>query len=229
MTSTALKDRLLSTSERIIDSQRDRWESDRKAAPQPNDDLEYMWQYERDNRLCMAEARIDNWMKRVPPLYQSANLDTLTPEQHPDQLRAYLDSTVRNLMLAGPVGTGKTYAAWALAHEAVAQGYRASAWSVPRLMVDMRPDGHASTFRHACEIPLLILDDLGAARPTDWAVEQMFSIADERTSYQRRTILTTNATYDGLVAFWGQPTMDRFRDNATHVVMAGPSRRGVTA
>jgi len=219
-----LETRINEASKRFIDSRHDDYLTHHQGADGVDPDRG--WAFVRDQFLHLAAARAKAWAATVPPLYHRASLDMLAPEQHPDELRAYLDSAARNLMLAGPVGTGKSFAAWAIAHEFIARDYRAAVWSTPRLMVDMRPEGAPGAFREVCTVPLLVLDDLGAARPTDWAVEQMFSIADERTNYQRFTIITTNQPYENLVALWGQPTMDRFRDQATHLVMGGTSRRG---
>lgn len=169
-----------------------------------------------------------SWVKATPPIFRSARIESLASDR---QHRALVDEFVRGagqtLFLAGPVGTGKSYAAWAVAHVEKAMFPRSSvkAWSVPRLLVDMRPDGNERAFDLACEADFLLLDDLAAAKPTDWAVEQIYSIAEARSSAERRTVLTTNATYGDLCAMWGEPTMDRLKHKSVTAVFKGDSLR----
>jgi DNA replication protein DnaC len=171
-------------------------------------------------------GRVDSWIERVPPLFMAADLTRLEARQHGAQIRDWVGTGSRNLLLAGPVGTGKSYAAWAIAHDMVARGNLVVFKTVPRLLLDMRPDNDPDAFQRACEADVLVLDDLAAARPTEWATEQMYSIAEERASFMRRTIVTTNASFEQLQALWGSPTMDRLRDSSLDLVLNGASRRG---
>lgn len=184
------------------------------------------WREWRDAECDRRRRTIARWLEPVPPLFLDADLARLDDQQHPDELSAWLSGPARNLILAGPVGTGKSYAAWAIAHHAAACGLVPMVRSVPRLLLDMRPDGDPGTFDRACFAELLVLDDLGAARPTDWSLERIYSIAEHRTNYRLRTVVTTNCTFDQLAALWGAPTMDRLRDGATIVELTGRSRRG---
>jgi DNA replication protein DnaC len=219
----ALRDRLIARAALILDAEH----SDYLAATGKHDypDRELAWEDIRLNREIQTEQVISRWLDQVPPLYEDTDLARLRPEQQGDQIRDYFDSGARNLLLLGPVGTGKSYAAWALAHEAVSRGLSTNVWSVPRLLLDMRPSGDTRAFVRACSSRFLVLDDLAAARMTDWATEQMYAIADHRASHQFRTVITANASWDDLVAMWGLPTMDRFRDGALDLVLRGDSLR----
>ncbi len=209
--------RLLASLDDIVAGYEDAYRSDN-----PNG----LWESWAESEKYRLRSCIQRWVGYVPPVFRSADLAKLGPEQHGDALRGYLTGTTRNLMLAGPIGTGKSFAAWAVANEAAARGWRPRAWSTPRLLLDMRPEGDPQAFTNACLADLLILDDLGAARPTDWATEQIYSIAEERCNQQLRTIVTTNSTFDQLTAIWGAPTMDRLRHAGTSLVFKGDSRRG---
>jgi len=184
-----------------------------------------LWRDWREHEQDRRRRAITRWVESVPPLFLAADLADLDDQQHPDALRAWLSGPARNLMLAGPVGTGKSYAAWAIAHHAAASGLLPMVRSVPRLLLEMRPDGDPGAFDRACFAELLVLDDLGAARPTDWSLERIYSIAEHRTNHRLRTVVTTNCTFDQLAALWGAPTMDRLRDGATIIELTGRSRR----
>jgi DNA replication protein DnaC len=229
-----LHDRLILQAEAWIDSTRERSIAAFRLSPQPgwtSSELaerdERMWLTERARRALRAKHKIERWIDHeAAPLFWPADLDRIGHDQHGVHLRAYAHGDTRNLLLAGPVGTGKSYAAWALAHHFVAREQKVMFRSVPRLMLDMRPDGDEGAFDRACEADVLVLDDLGAARPTEWASEQMYAIVEERCSYQRRTIVTTNLAYDQLAERWGGPVMDRLRDKAIVLDLIGKSRRG---
>lgn len=221
-TRTQLVTRMCAQAAHVIDGYRDEFLRDNSSAADP----EGLWDGWREGENRRRATAITDWAASVPPLWYAADLDRLSDTQQPEKIRGYLTGDLRNLILAGPVGTGKSFAAWAIAHQAVTHGMRPKGWSTPRLLLDMRPDGDRTAFDRACMADLLILDDLGAARPTDWATEQIYSIAEARTNHQLRTVITTNSSWDELVAIWGAPTMDRFRDRATSVALRGDSRRG---
>lgn len=48
------------------------------------------------------------------------------------------------------------------------------------------------------QVPLLLMDDLGVEKPTDWSEEVLTQILDERMSYKRPTIITSNMPIQSL-------------------------------
>jgi DNA replication protein DnaC len=70
---------------------------------------------------------------------------------------------------------------------------------VPRLLAEIKEtyeDGagrsYQQLFRALCQVELLHLDDLGAEKRTDWVIEQLYSIVNERWQDQRSIVVTTN-------------------------------------
>lgn len=183
---------------------------------------------DRAERLAMRHAHLAaRWERRCPVLYEGATVTTLDEDQKPEALAVWANSsTMLNLILAGSVGTGKTWAAYALGHLLVERGKSVEAWTVGDLLDEMRPDGDKTEAAWAEHADVLILDDLGATRPTEWAVETLTSLMDLRLREQRRTIVTTNLPEAVIASAWGDRLMDRLRHAATVVVMTGPSRRG---
>ncbi len=53
-------------------------------------------------------------------------------------------------------------------------------------------------FRRLCSVDLLHLDDLGAERRTEWVLEQLYSIVNERWQDERSIVVTTNLDLDEL-------------------------------
>lgn len=178
----------------------------------------------------IAALRLDILRRTVPAIYRGVTWEGLRPEQKPGDLAAWLGNAAgRHLFLAGPAGTGKTHAATAVAFRFLAErGGQVAWWSVPSLLDALRP-GQAgdveTTWQRVRTADLLVLDDLAHTRPTEWAVERMWMLADARVGAELRTVITTNATWDDLTATWGAATMDRFRSGTMVVKLAGESMR----
>lgn len=180
---------------------------------------------EKAERLAKAHAAArSRWAVRCPVMYQTADVSQLDANQGGDQLAAWVHNPRNlNLILAGPVGTGKTHAAYAIGNLMLDRGNTVESWTVHDLLEALRPNG--DTAPYAPKVDVLLLDDLGAGTPTEWAVETMTALMDERLREHRRTIVTTNVPEDKLAAAWGDRLMDRLRHQATVVVCRGESRR----
>jgi DNA replication protein DnaC len=105
----------------------------------------------------------------------------------------------RGLWFDGPVGTGKTSLAILVAKAAHGTGHSYAFYTVPRLLADIRRtydrdagDSYVTLMRRLCSVDLLVLDDLGAEKQTEWVVEQLYSIVNERWQDRRSIVVTTN-------------------------------------
>ena len=109
------------------------------------------------------------------------------------------------LVLLGGYGAGKTHLAAAIANHRVKLGHPVLFVVVPDLLDYLRAtfspssdaglDERMETIR---EIPLLILDDLGAHNSTPWAQEKMFQILNHRYNNRLPTVVTTNQRLEEL-------------------------------
>lgn len=173
-------------------------------------------------QLARGAAR-SRWESRCPVMYRDANVRNLEADQGADAIAAWVrDPEARHLILAGRTGAGKTYAAYAVGNLLVDTG-TVEAWTVHDLLEAMRPNGESAP--HAPKVDVLLLDDLGATKPTEWAIETLTAILDERLREDRRTIVTTNLDATEIAAAWGDRLVDRLRHKSTAVVMTGQSRR----
>jgi DNA replication protein DnaC len=105
----------------------------------------------------------------------------------------------RGLWFDGPVGTGKTSLAILVAKAAKQAGRSYAVYPVPRLLAEIKrtfdrdaSDSYLGFFRRLCSVDLLVLDDLGAERQTEWVLEQLYSIVNERWQDRRSIVITTN-------------------------------------
>lgn len=120
------------------------------------------------------------------------------------------------LILTGGVGTGKTHLAVGFGLLALGLGYTVYATTLADLLHAMRmgweagnPRRQARLVERACDVHLLILDDLGMEKPTAWARERLSQVINRRYEANRTTIVTTNLNLDQLESMWDQRVASR--------------------
>jgi DNA replication protein DnaC len=123
---------------------------------------------------------------------------------HDDGLNPQFGTTGRrkiahgpSLLLWGATGTGKTYQAYGAirALTAAGCGVRWQATTAADLYAQMRPRPGLDPeyqLRRIVRIPLLLLDDLGAAKGSEWTEELTFRLLNWRCEHQLPTLITSN-------------------------------------
>jgi len=101
------------------------------------------------------------------------------------------------LLLWGPVGTGKSFIAGCIANALLDRGVTVMMTNFARLLnrlTDMYAGDRNAYIDSFNSFPLLIIDDLGVERNSEFAREQVFSVIDSRYRSQLPMIVTTNLT-----------------------------------
>jgi DNA replication protein DnaC len=150
---------------------------------------------------------------RIPPRYEHCNLANFTPGNA--SLRAGLEKAMSycsgfpylgtddeglGLLFTGDNGVGKTHLAVAVLRElATGKGVRGQFWDFHELIREIKNSYNPETrttelqvLEPVVEADLLLLDDLGAWKMTDWMNDTLFYILNGRYMAKRPTLITTN-------------------------------------
>jgi len=141
------------------------------------------------------DATFDNFLDRDGS-GMAVNLTKIWLHAHDD----------RNLYLTGGVGSGKTRLACTAARAWVEDWkerclFQTTVDLFDRLRAaEFRPAGDEGLFTldHLVDYPLLLLDDLGAEKPTEYTCTRLLALLERRHQAGRPTILTSNLDLNDL-------------------------------
>ena len=105
------------------------------------------------------------------------------------------------LLLWGDVGTGKSFIAGCIANALLDKGVPVIMTNFARLLnklTDMYAGDRNAYIDSFKRYPLMIIDDLGVERNSEFAREQVFSVIDSRYRSELPMIVTTNLTLEEL-------------------------------
>ncbi|MBI4582879.1 MAG: ATP-binding protein [Planctomycetes bacterium] len=141
----------------------------------------------------------------------------------------------RNLILAGRVGTGKSYLAKTLGAEALKRGFKVYFYNTARLLDMLYSKVNSPEFGKVYssirDVDLLILDDLAYMSYSKEKIECLFTLAVDRYELKPgSTIITSNTDVTEWWKFFPSKAMgmafsDRLLDGAQGIRFTGPSIR----
>jgi DNA replication protein DnaC len=138
--------------------------------------------------------------------------------------------TGRSLLILGGTGTGKTFQAYGAVKYLAMSGAacRFRFLTAADLYAQLRPRPNVDSeqiFGAIAGVPLLAIDDLGAAKSTDWTEEINYRLVNHRYEHELPTLITSNVTPKELRTVLGERVASRLVEMAQRVVLVGDDRR----
>lgn len=170
-------------------------------------------------------------LARIPAHFAGAHVDHPPAERW---VRGLLAGSRRSLLLDGKVGRGKTWQAWGI-WRAISESQPDSRlvwWTVTELLAELMPVPMAeqgqqrAILRAAKSADVLFLDDLGLAKPSDWALDRLADVIDHRFARDLPVVATTNLPNEDQAApRIGERVVSRLLEMSESIHLTGPDRR----
>jgi DNA replication protein DnaC len=196
----------------------------------------------REQRISLARSR--SLLHEIPKKFRHVAFDR-EPVQNMDpiivrEVRRFCERIDKNLdegrgmALHGDRGTGKTTLAMLVSQHALRAHRSVAIYTAPRLLSEIRTtyeDDAAQSYdalmRQLRGVDLLHIDDLAVARTTDWVLEQLYSVVNDRYQDERSIMYTADvAQPTDLDAHIGARTRSRLEEMSDDpIVLFGADQR----
>ena len=159
--------------------------------------------------VCQQQGANSNLLEKakLPRRYLSCHFNSYKPTNESQEIAlGYAMSFTKNfpavdrgILFSGPVGVGKTHLAVSILIGLSERGFRCLFYEFGSLLKEIQDSYNSNTksselavLAPALNTPVLVLDELGASKPTDWVRDTMAHIINTRYNNDKVTIFTTN-------------------------------------
>ena len=156
-----------------------------------------------DERLCIDCIKKTVEAKRIRA--SLAKFNEIVPPRYKEFMDQPLDNDLcgkDGCYIFGCVGSGKTCLALQIARRAVQEGkgdvIRHSVPSLMGILKDFKNRNMLDEVQKFKDVPILILDDLGAEKQSEYAYEMLYGILNYRSEWCKYTVITSNISFKEL-------------------------------
>lgn len=190
----------------------------------------------------LVENLYDKLTKMIPKRYWGAAFFLCPLEIKNYYLEKQYEK--KGLYVFGKSGTGKTYSAYSLTKYLVAEDCEVQIYNLPKLLnviratfkkdsiYDESTDDNYHTYIRDMKdvealenVQILIIDDIGAEKPTDWVMETLYQLINERCSNCKTTVFTSNLSLDELAERLGDRISSRIVQMCDVIEITGEDKR----
>ncbi len=196
-------------------------------------------------QLAIAEDTVEQLKSRAVFLRKQSNLGkrfsmrTFENFDASDNRRAYeackryvdlkvYDREKNSLIICGSYGTGKTHLAAAIANQVVNKGvsvlFDTYGGHLEKIKNEFNSTG-ASYLNLMRTVDMLILDDVGKEKQTEWSASVMFDVINHRYESMKPIIITSNFNSEQLEEYFGEACYSRLIEMCNAVVTQGSDKR----
>ena len=207
-------------------------------------------QEQEEKRLIAEQAKYDRMygLFEFPDRFKNRRIENFNPDAGSEEayqaVKRYTETLSERLgegagfCLYGPNGNGKTHLGVSAYHAArentqtvvfapftdLLQRIRAT-WKSGKDKDKKEPVTESALMVPLCSARLLILDDVGQEKPSDWVRQQLFEIINSRYEARRSIIVTTNRTPFELAEHVGKASFDRLTEMCQFLEITSESKR----
>ena len=197
------------------------------------------------DELAVTEDMIDLQKRRAETLLKKSNLgerfkgktfDTYDPG---DNVRAFKTCkafaelsdyrvTPNSLMICGGYGTGKTHLTAAICNRVLERGMPALFDTFSGHLENLKAEyqgGSQNYLEHLKTVPMLIIDDVGKEKQTEWSTAVMYNVINHRYVHYLPIVITSNFNEEQLADYFGGACYSRLKEMCALVVTTGADKR----
>ena len=192
-------------------------------------DKEHLELVSRNTSICFDESRMEEWT------FENADMSDAVMHK----AKKYVDNWEKmkrnhiGCLFWGPVGTGKSYVAGGIANDLLKREVTVKMTNFNTIIDDIFPLADKTEYINAlASYQLLIIDDLGVERNSEYALGIIFSVIDRRIRSGRPLIITTNLPLKEIKSetmLEKRRIYDRILEMCTPMYVGGTSKREAIA